>query len=57
MTGDFMESEPFCAHIPKKYAAMVERGEAQPVDEYFEKRFKHELPVLEPEAFVAGSAA
>jgi radical SAM protein len=57
MTGDFMESEPFCAHIPKKYAAMVERGEAQPVDEYFEKRFKHELPVLDVDAFVSGSAA
>jgi len=57
MTGDFMESEPFCVHIPKKYAAMVERGEAEPVSEYFEARYRRNLPVAEVEAFVNGSAA
>ncbi len=57
MTGDFMESEPFCAHIPRKYAAMVERGEAEPVEEYFEARIKRALPIQEVQAFVAGSAA
>ena len=57
MTGDFMESEPFCAHIPRKYAAMVERGEAEPVSEYFEARYRRNLPVADVEAFVNGSAA
>ncbi len=57
MTGDFMESEPFCAHIPRKYAAMVERGEAEPVTEYFEARYRRNLPVADVEAFVNGSAA
>ena len=57
MTGDFMESEPFCVHVPKKYAAMVERGEAEPVSEYFEARYRRSLPVVDVEAFVNGSAA
>ncbi|MGH7669840.1 MAG: TIGR04053 family radical SAM/SPASM domain-containing protein [Gemmatimonadaceae bacterium] len=57
MTGDFMESEPFCTHIPKKYAAMVERGEAEPVTEYFEARYRRPLPVTDVKAFVSGSAA
>jgi sulfatase maturation enzyme AslB (radical SAM superfamily) len=57
MTGDFMESEPFCTHIPKKYAAMVERGEAEPVEQYFEARYRRTLPVADVEAFVSGSAA
>lgn len=57
MTGDFMESEPFCTHIPKKYAAMVERGEAEPVSEYFEARYRRALPVPDVKAFVSGSAA
>ncbi len=57
MTGDFMESEPFCAHVPRRYAAMVERGEAEPVDRYFESRYRRTLPVADFEAFVSGSAA
>ncbi|HSJ10519.1 MAG TPA: TIGR04053 family radical SAM/SPASM domain-containing protein [Longimicrobiales bacterium] len=48
VTGDYLEAEPFCAHIPAKYAKMVEAGEAEPVDEYFRKRnrFLRALPVL-----------
>ncbi|MHB1862012.1 MAG: TIGR04053 family radical SAM/SPASM domain-containing protein [Gemmatimonadaceae bacterium] len=57
MTGDFMESEPFCTHIPNRYAAMVERGEAEPVETYFESRYRRSLPVAQIEAFVAGSGA
>ena len=47
ITGDPLESEPYCAHIPVKYAKMVERGEAEPVEEYFRKRDRRlrELPV------------
>ncbi|MBX6364364.1 MAG: TIGR04053 family radical SAM/SPASM domain-containing protein [Gemmatimonadetes bacterium] len=47
-TGDFLESEPFCAHVPARYRRMVEAGEAEPVDEYFRKRARIPLPVLSP---------
>ncbi|MEJ2185653.1 MAG: TIGR04053 family radical SAM/SPASM domain-containing protein [Gemmatimonadota bacterium] len=47
MTGDYLEAEPFCAHVPKRYARMVEAGEAQPVDAYFAERVKDRgLPVM-----------
>ncbi len=46
MTGDYLESEPFCAHVPGKYQRMVEAGEAEPEDAYFASRLKHlALPV------------
>ena len=35
VTGDYLESEPFCAHVPVRWQRMVERGEAEPVEEYF----------------------
>jgi AdoMet-dependent heme synthase len=38
VTGDPLEAEPFCAHVPKRYQRMVERGEAEPVDAYFARR-------------------
>lgn len=38
LTGDPLEAEPFCAHVPARYAALVERGEAEPVEEYFARR-------------------
>lgn len=38
ITGDHLESDPFCPHVPAEYRSMVERGEAPPVDEYFEER-------------------
>lgn len=40
MTGDYLEAEPFCTHVPAKYQRMVERGEAEPVAEYFERRVR-----------------
>lgn len=46
MTGDFLEAEPFCAYIPPRYQRMIESGEAEPVNEYFERRVKRALPVL-----------
>jgi len=38
VTGDPLEAEPFCAHVPKRYQRMVEAGEADPVEEYFAAR-------------------
>ncbi|HSK21159.1 MAG TPA: TIGR04053 family radical SAM/SPASM domain-containing protein [Longimicrobiales bacterium] len=37
-TGDYMESEPFCAHVPVRWQRMVDAGEAEPVEEYFARR-------------------
>jgi radical SAM protein with 4Fe4S-binding SPASM domain len=47
-TGDYLEAEPFCAHVPVKYERMVMVGEAEPVTEYFARRmarFTRALPV------------
>ena len=38
LTGDPLEAEPFCTHVPRKYARMVERGEAEAPDLYFARR-------------------
>lgn len=38
LTGDPLEAEPFCTHVPARYRAMVERGEAEDVDAYFRRR-------------------
>jgi AdoMet-dependent heme synthase len=38
VTGDFLESEPYCAHVPAKYLRMVEAGTAEPVESYFTAR-------------------
>lgn len=38
LTGDPYEAEPYCAYVPPAYQAMVERGEAEPVEEYFAHR-------------------
>jgi len=61
LTGDPLEAEPFCAHVPARYLRQVERGEAVPVDAYFERRIpgwiaaqrprsaaRPSLPVLPP---------
>ncbi len=46
VTGDYLESEPFCAHVPTRYQKMVETGEAEPVEEYFKARgLKEVLPL------------
>ncbi len=47
-TGDYLEAEPFCAHVPARYKRMVARGQAEPVEEYFAKRMSRltrSLPV------------
>lgn len=49
MTGDYLESDPFCTHVPARYRRMVEAGEAEPVEEYFSRRLACRgiaLPVL-----------
>jgi AdoMet-dependent heme synthase len=40
MTGDPLEAEPFCTHIPARYARMVARGDAEDVDTYFARRIE-----------------
>jgi AdoMet-dependent heme synthase len=47
VTGDFLEAEPYCAHVPKKYQEMIDAGTAEPVEEYFARRnrFLRALPV------------
>ncbi|MBI4408204.1 MAG: TIGR04053 family radical SAM/SPASM domain-containing protein [Gemmatimonadetes bacterium] len=49
VTGDPLEAEPFCAHVPARYRRMVERGEAEPVEEYFRRRIRGSgaLPVFQ----------
>jgi radical SAM protein with 4Fe4S-binding SPASM domain len=47
-TGDYLEAEPFCAHVPVKYQRMLEQGTAEPVTQYFARRMKRytsSLPV------------
>jgi radical SAM protein with 4Fe4S-binding SPASM domain len=49
ITGDPLEAEPFCAHVPERYLDMVAAGTAEPVEDYFRVRAgSHgiELPVL-----------
>jgi len=38
LTGDPLEAEPFCTHVPARYRRMVERGQAEDVDAYFRSR-------------------
>jgi radical SAM protein with 4Fe4S-binding SPASM domain len=38
ITGDPLEAEPFCAHVPKRYLDMVAAGTAEPVEDYFRNR-------------------
>jgi AdoMet-dependent heme synthase len=52
VTGDHLESEPFCAHVPVRYQRMIDAGEAEPVEEYFRSRnrFLRSLPVHDTRA-------
>lgn len=53
VTGDYLEAEPYCAHVPRRWQRMVEAGEAEPVEEYFARRRRRRavaLPVLAPGA-------
>jgi AdoMet-dependent heme synthase len=50
MTGDWLEAEPFCAHVPRRWERMVEAGEVEPVEEYFRRRtgpLGRQLPLFE----------
>lgn len=38
LTGDPLEADPFCTHIPARYARMVESGVAEDVESYFAAR-------------------
>jgi AdoMet-dependent heme synthase len=51
MTGDYLEAEPCCPHVPQRWRRMVEAGLAEPVEEYFARRmrgYRSRLPVLDP---------
>jgi AdoMet-dependent heme synthase len=47
VTGDYLESEPYCAHVPARYRHMVKAGTAEPVEDYFaaRRRERAKLPV------------
>jgi AdoMet-dependent heme synthase len=48
-TGDWLESDPYCAHEPSRWRRMVANGEAEPTAEYFARRmrgFGTALPVM-----------
>jgi AdoMet-dependent heme synthase len=38
LTGDVLEADPFCAHVPAQYARRVALGSAEPLDDYFSRR-------------------
>jgi radical SAM protein with 4Fe4S-binding SPASM domain len=57
LTGDPLEAEPYCTHVPARYARMVERGEAEPVEEYFERRVWRPGKTLPPAALVRARTA
>ncbi len=38
LTGDWLESDPCCAHVPARWRRLVEAGEAEAVEEYFAAR-------------------
>ena len=48
VTGDYLEADPFCSYLPRRYARMVQAGEAEPVERYFARRAKliRTLPVV-----------
>jgi AdoMet-dependent heme synthase len=48
VTGDWLESDPYCAHEPVKWRRMVERGEVEDTATYFARRAQRSpsLPVL-----------
>lgn len=43
MTGDLMESDPFCAYVPPAYRELVRSGEAESVSRYFGTRVHRHL--------------
>lgn len=49
VTGDYLESDPFCAYVPRRYQRLVAAGGAEPVEQYFARRNRlaRTLPVVE----------
>jgi len=50
VTGDHLAADPFCPYIPRRYQRMVEAGEAEPAEEYFQRRNqtpRRSLPLLD----------
>lgn len=45
VTGDVLESEPYCTHVPVKYRRMIERGEVGPLAYSGEGSSRAKLPV------------
>jgi radical SAM protein with 4Fe4S-binding SPASM domain len=46
VTGDPLEAEPYCAHVPAQYLELVAAGKAEPVEEYFRTRaLAHGIPL------------
>lgn len=44
VTGDWLESDPFCPYVPDAYRKRVEAGEAEPVEAYFDARRQTTVP-------------
>jgi radical SAM protein with 4Fe4S-binding SPASM domain len=40
VTGDPLEADPYCAHVPVRWRRMVEAGEVEPAAVYFARRMK-----------------
>ena len=38
--GDYLESDPYCAYVPRRYAKLVGRGQAEEVSAYFDHRIE-----------------
>jgi AdoMet-dependent heme synthase len=45
VTGNMLESEPYCAHVPARYRRLVAAGKAEAVDAYFERRARSRQPL------------
>jgi len=47
MTGDYMEAEPFCAHVPPRWQRMIDGGLVEDTVAYFSRRnrWTRDLPV------------
>jgi AdoMet-dependent heme synthase len=40
LTGDPLEAEPYCTHVPARYRRLVDEGLAEPVERYFAGRIE-----------------
>jgi AdoMet-dependent heme synthase len=58
LTGDYLEAEPYCTHVPARYARMVADGTAEPVEKYFVSRMQRSGAIAPAERMgsTAGSA-